>query len=165
MTKEEVVIAGLLHETPNYLVEVVNVEGKGRGVVVKERVPMGAYVCEYEATTTYRRKERADHEAEYAKNDEGCYILDVLTKDGWMCLDATRSYNSVGRLLNHAPRTTATLTPYKPLSIRGVWRVGFTATKELMPGTELTWDYGCCPGGLEWLKWRPGQNNASIVYR
>ena len=80
MTKEEVVIAGLLHETPNYLVEVVNVEGKGRGVVVKERVPMGAYVCEYEATTTYRRKERANDEAEYAKNDEGCFILDVLTK-------------------------------------------------------------------------------------
>ncbi|CAI8030360.1 hypothetical protein GBAR_LOCUS17216, partial [Geodia barretti] len=74
-----------------------------------------------------------------------------------MCLDATRSYNSVGRLLNHAPRTTATLTPYKPLSIRGVWRVGFTATKELMPGTELTWDYGCCPGGLEWLKRRPAR--------
>ncbi|CAI8030353.1 hypothetical protein GBAR_LOCUS17214, partial [Geodia barretti] len=26
-----------------------------------------------------------------------------------------------------------------------------------MPGTELTWDYGCCPGGLEWLKRRPAR--------
>ena len=132
-------------------------EGKGRGVVVQESVPTGAFVCEYEAAVTYPRKDRPAHEEEYAKNGEGCYVLDVLTRDGWMCLDATRSFSSVGRLLNHAARPAATLTPYKPLLVGGKWRVGFVAARELMPGDELTWDYGCSPGGLEWLKRCPGQ--------
>lgn len=118
---------------------------KGRGVVVQDWVPKGSFVCEYESSTTYQRKHRKKHEEEYAKNGEGCFILDILTRDGWMCLDATRLYSSVGRLLNHAPKSTATLTPYKPLQISGIWRVGFTASRDLSPGTELTWDYGCKP--------------------
>ena len=80
-----------------------------------------------------------------------------------MCLDATRSYSCVGRLLNHAPRNCATLIPYKPLQIAGAWRVGFTAVRDLSPGTELTWDYGCQPGGLEWLKRRSGKKECKFV--
>ena len=159
------VISGLLGETPPYLLEVVDMKNKGRGVVVQERVPKCSFVCEYEATSTYRRKHREEHEAEYAKNGEGCFILDVLTKDGWMCLDATRSYSCVGRLLNHAPRNSATLTPYKPLQIGGAWRVGFTAARDLSPGTELTWDYGCQPRGLEWLKRCSGERKCKFVIR
>ena len=56
-------------ETPHYLLEVVEVEAKGRGVIVLEKVPMAAFVCEYEGVT-YPRRDRAAHEAEYAKNGE-----------------------------------------------------------------------------------------------
>ena len=155
-TKQETVIAGLLGEAPPYLMEVVEVHGKGRGVIVKDSVRMGAYVCEYEADSVFPRKQRASREEEYARNEEGCYIIDVHTRDGWVCLDATRSFSAIGRLLNHAPRAVATLTPYKPLFVGGKWRVGFTASRQLHPGEELTWDYGCEPGGLEWLKRRKG---------
>ena len=50
------VVSGLLGETPPYLLDVVHMKEKGRGVVVRERVPKGSFVCEYEATTTYQRK-------------------------------------------------------------------------------------------------------------
>ena len=155
--KQETVIAGLLGQPPHFQLDVVVFEGKGRGVVVREGVPKGAYVCEYPATLTYPRKERAGYEEEYTRNGEGCYILDCLMRDGWVCLDGTRSYSGVGRYLNHVPRSVATLTPYKPLLINGKWRVGFTATRDLLEGDELTWDYGCAPGGQDWLRRRPHQ--------
>ena len=101
-TEQETVIAGLLGDTTPYLLEVVEMQEKGRGVRVMEEVPVGSYVREYEADRVYPRKHRASQEEEYVRNDEGCYILDILTRDGWMCLDATRCFSSVGRLLNHA---------------------------------------------------------------
>ena len=133
-----------------YELQLFEIEGKGRGVRVKEKVPKGAYVREYEGEV-YPRKERAAREREYAANGEGCYILDCQTREGWICVDATRSYSAIGRLLNHAPRFLPTLVPYKPLLVNGQWRVGFVASKDLMPGCELLWDYGCEPGGEEWL--------------
>ena len=39
---------------------------------------------------------------EYKTNDEGSYILEAQTKDGWWCFDATHRFNSFGRLLNHS---------------------------------------------------------------
>jgi len=108
------------------------------------------YVLEYEAVV-YPRRERQAHEKEYIANDEGCYILDVQTPEGCFCLDATRCLLSPGRLMNHAQRAKASLAPFKPLLVEGKWRVGFTATRDLCQGEELTWDYGCAPGGIDWL--------------
>ena len=121
-TMQEVVLAGLLGSAiPKVAIE--SFPGKGRGVVVREDVAKGAFVMEYE-TAVYPRKERSKHEEEYQVNEEGCFILDVLTKDGWFCLDATRELNSLGRLMNYAPKSLAMLTPYKPLLLNGKWRVG-----------------------------------------
>ena len=78
-------------------------------------------------------------------NEEGCYILDAQTQEGWICIDLTRRLFSPGRLMNHAPYNKATLTAFKPLLIRGEWRVGFTAKQDLHVGEELTWDYGWPP--------------------
>lgn len=154
LTKQEIVIAGLLEKTTRPKFEIRTFPGKGRGLVILENVPRGAYVIEYRGDV-YPRKERASHEREYEANGEGCYILDIQTRDGWLCIDATRSLSSPGRLLNHATKAMATLTPYKPLFLNGKWRVGFTASRDLVAGEELTWDYGCLPGGLDWLKQRP----------
>ena len=38
---------------------------------------------------------------------------------GWFCLDATRCFNTLGRLLNHAPPCKATAKPTKPLFVEG----------------------------------------------
>ena len=133
---------------------VTNVEGKGRGLVLIEGVPEGSYVLEYEGEV-YPRREREAHEREYSSNDEGCYILDVQIPDGWYCIDATRHLLSPGRLMNHAAKTKATLTP---ILLQGKWRVGFTTTRDLHVGEELMWDYGCPPGGVEWLKLCPSKS-------
>lgn len=121
--------------------------------MVDEDVKQGQYIVEYEGDVN-PRKERSAREKEYAINREGCYILDVLTADGWMCVDATRKNMTVGRLLNHAPKDVTTQTPHPPVHIDGEWRVGFVTAWDLSAGEELTWDYGCRPGGIEWLKWK-----------
>ena len=150
-------LSGLLGKTSPPKMKVVEMPGKGRGVVGAEHIKEGSYVLEYKAEV-YPRKERAAREREYSANGEGCYILDTLTRDGWVCLDATRRLSSAGRLLNHAPKSVATLTPFKPLFVRGKWRVGFVATRDLSPGEELTWDYGCQPGGVDWLRRKSSAN-------
>ena len=98
---------------------------------MREEVPKGAYVCEYPSALTYPCKERVAHEAEYTQNGEGCYILDCQTKEVWICLDGTRAFSYVGRYLNHAPRSVATLTILtgyysRPLTLIG--RLGGGAT-------------------------------------
>lgn len=129
---------------------------KGRGVAVEERVLAGQYVLEYSGDT-YPRKERKVYEEEYSENGEGCFILEVQTRDGWICIDPTRQPYAVCRLLNHAPPSQATLVPFRPLKLEGKWRVGFVAARDLFPGEELIWDYSASPSGIEWLKRRPSQ--------
>ena len=136
---------------PNFRIEVI--EGKGRGLILQEAVTKGAFVVEYEADV-YPRREWPAREEEYIANGEGCYVMDVQTSQGWMCFDATRRFLSPGRLMNHARRCEATLTPFKPVLLGGKWRVGFLASRDLQPGEELTWDYGCSPGGIHWLNRR-----------
>ena len=52
----------------------VEVEGKGRGVRVKEKVPKGAYVCEYEGEV-YPRKECAARERLPTERDVISWIV------------------------------------------------------------------------------------------
>lgn len=147
-------MSGLLGITtpPKYEEKVT--EEKGRGLFLLEPVKEGSYVVEYEAVV-YPRTKRAQHEKEYIANSEGCFIIDVQTSGGWVCFDATRKFHSPGRLMNHSAKGEATVTPFKPLLVNGEWRLGFIAARDLQAGEELTWDYGCAPRGIEWLKKRP----------
>ena len=81
-------IAGLLGKGAPLRFEIREFPGKGRGVVL-DAFEEGAYLVEYEAEV-YPRKEMAARLVEYRVNEEGCYVIEVLTKDGWLCLDATR---------------------------------------------------------------------------
>lgn len=147
-------MSGILGLTRSPRYEITSVKGRGRGIFVCEEVKKGSYVLEYEADV-YPRRQRAEREREYVANGEGCFIIDVQTSNGWMCFDATRHFLSPGRLMNHAQRGIATVCPFKPILVNGQWRLGFLATRDLNPGEELTWDYGCAPRGIEWLKKRP----------
>jgi len=91
----------------------------------------------------------AKHIEEYEWNGEGSYILEGQTPKGWVCLDATRRMGSVGHLLNHSPNPN--LKPVQPLHIRGKWRVGFLAVRDIKVAEELTWDYSSPPEGHKWL--------------
>ncbi len=78
-------------------------------------------------------------------------VIDILTKKGWVTLDATRMTEAIGRLMNHAPSSQATARPFKALILGGQWRLGFVAAQDLQPGEELVWDYGVQPEGQQWL--------------
>ena len=143
---------GLQEKPPQ--VTITEIPGKGRGVILQESVLKDTYIAEYKTPKrkgVYPRKERRKHEIEYTRNNEGCMILEVQTTEGWMCLDATRRHDSLGRLFNHAPAHSATIRPFKALFLEGKWRVGFVSTRDLEAGEELTWDYGCRLEGQYWL--------------
>ena len=82
--------------------EIREIAGKGRGVFVMQHVPAGTFVVEYRTTKVYPKIKRQEHEAEYSMNEEPCMILEVQTPNGWHCLDATRRFETFGRLMNHA---------------------------------------------------------------
>lgn len=154
-TPQEIVCQGLMGKAAPIQLEIRETLEKGRGVFVQQEVPAGAFLLEYKTAEVFPRSQRKEKEEIYALNDEPCMILEVETPRGWYCLDATRRFNTLGRLLNHAPPHEATAKPSKPLFVKGKWRVGFLALKNLSPGQELTWDYGCPPQGQQWLMRRP----------
>ena len=79
-------------------------------------------MVEYRTSEVYPHRDKKKHIHEYELNGKGSYILEVQTKEGWWCLNATRALGTVGRLLNHS--TWPNLKPFHPLLVRGKWRVG-----------------------------------------
>ena len=65
-TPQETVIEGLLGRTNVPDMKIRQIEGKGRGVFVNERVPAGTFIAEYKTTKVYERAKRAEHENIYA---------------------------------------------------------------------------------------------------
>ena len=93
-------------------------------------------MVEYRTSEVYPHRDKKQHIHEYELNGEGSYILEVQTKEGWWCLNATRALGTVGRLLNHSTRPN--LKPFHPLLVRGKWRVGFIAQRANEPQEELS---------------------------
>ena len=82
------------------------------------------------------------HIDEYNKNEEGCYIITSKHPVGYLtklCWNATRHFHQIGRSINHAQNPNALLT--QPLHVRGKWRVGFLAARDINVGDEVVWDY------------------------
>ena len=152
VTWQEISTEGLLGKAPSVSVNIRENPGKGQGVVVTEPVPHGTYICEYKTTKVYPRAQREEYKAEYCQSDEP---FDVYTKDGWYCLDATIKYNSLRRLLNHAPALPHSMT-YQALPHQEEVEGGFS----IYPSTGvwgrtilgLTW--GCVLQGQQWLMQR-----------
>ena len=90
---------------------------KGR---VQDWVPKGSFVCEYESSTTYQRKHRKKHEEEYAKNGEGCFILDILTSMPPGCIPVLGvSSTTLQRVLPHSlPTSLSRLVVYGGLVLQ-----------------------------------------------
>lgn len=158
LTPLEKVTSGLLQDKPKAL-DLIETEDKGRSVIAIEKIEAGEYVLEYKYLESYSKKERASKEAEYSVNGEGCYILEAqLPKNqGWICLDATRNLNCWARYINHSSNPNLKL--YRPLMIKGKWRVGFIAVKNIERGDNLYYDYGQQKGAPLWLQRRPRKVN------
>ena len=104
-------------------------------------------------TSVSYRKERAKFEQEYISNGEGVFIFDVQDPiDGsWKCLDATRAYGTLGRLINHSSRPN--LRP-KVARVYGELRLGFLALRPINAGEQLFYNYGSQPHPPPWLSRR-----------
>ena len=116
----------------------------GRGVFAAAPIERGSWLCEYKASQIYPPSQRAEHEAVYDTNGiEGSYIVESqypIPGIGRLCWDATYYYHQTGRYMNHAQHGNAEVT--KPVFVRGKWRIGFMAVRDIHVGDEVVWDYG-----------------------
>ena len=117
-----------------------------------ESIPKHSYICEYITAEVYPRSLKKSHEDEYKENGEGCYIFEARVALGqWYCFDATRRMDQFGRFMNHAPGEAANSKAFPPKKIRGKYRVGFLASRDILQGEEITWDYGVRDEDIPWL--------------
>ena len=70
---------------------------------------------------------------------EGCYLL--FFKGNSYCFDATVEDGTLRRLINHGRRISANCRP-KIVDVNGSPKIYFQATRDLIPGDELLYDYG-----------------------
>ena len=97
----------------------------------------------------FPQAEKKQVEKQYDDNNEGCYIVESMYPVSGkliLCFDATRRFHQLGRYMNHARNPNAAITP--PRKVRGKWRVGFLAIRDINPGDEVVWDYKI--GGQHW---------------
>ena len=150
----EILLEGLLGHTRRPHLEAVHSSSKGRAVVAREGISKGQYVCEYRTYRVY--PVGSEEEARLAReNEEGSYVLSTAhTVPGAgtrLSFDATTRYRDIGRLINHSPKGFNS-TPGSPVHVRGKWRVGMVAVRDIAEGEELVYDYGV--RSEDWMKAR-----------
>ena len=160
MTEEERVIQGLSTNITRGSLELQLVSAQvGRGVFVREPISKGDFVCEYKTTEVYTSREDARaKEAEYDINQEGSFILEVKIPNGKVVyLDATRRFEQFGRYINHSA-CYPNVKLARPMFLKGKWRVGFVAQRNIEAGEELRYDYGIRDPELPWTYVQPKPN-------
>ena len=70
-------------------------------------------------------------------------------------------YRDVGRLINHSPHPNLSIS--QPIHLRGKWRLGLMAIREIAPDTEITFDYGVRE--MEWMRSRQDQMSPAVSLR
>ena len=123
------------------MLEVHNVQGKGRGVFATRTIAKGEFVCEYtgELLTEAESNVRA-LEYDFTDNDceKGCYMFWFKHGKEWFCLDASKDDGSFGRLINHSKRKPN----LRPRVCAHSPKLFFYACRPISAGDELAYDYG-----------------------
>ena len=125
------------------------VSGKGRGVFSLCDIPKGTFICEYKTTGVYSKKEHQRREMEYYFNEEIVATVEAKVDGRVMFFDGTRRLNQFGSLINHSTRPNC--KPFPPVFVRGKYRIGFLALKNICKDQELTWDYNYRDPKWPWL--------------
>ena len=112
--------------------------------MAREKIPKGAYVCEYKTSKVYPAKDR-EPDRLHDRNARVMYTMqtafEVKPGSGRLCFDATDRFHHPGRYINHVAKR-ANLKPVKPVFVREKWRVGFFSLRDIEIGEELCYDYG-----------------------
>lgn len=115
----------------------VDINEKGRSVFSKIYMKKGDFVCYYEGNVLSKKEGlRRIRDASTAS----CYYFFFKNKEQQLCIDATSENYTFGRLINHS-RKEANLKPYS-CQINGQPKIGFKLQKDILPNTELLYNYG-----------------------
>ena len=137
----------------------VDIEGKGRGVVSTQPFSKGELVCEYSGDLIFLEEARK-REQKYAKDPTiGCYMYYfsyknrkmwyvLYNKNFLMCvpelmffsLDATVDNGRMGRLLNHSRTAPNVVTRLVEVDKKPY--LCLMAARDILIGEELQYDYG-----------------------
>ena len=140
MEKDAAIEARLRSNVDSDLLQVVDIEGKGRAVKTLQPISKADYVVEY-AGDLIDAGVAKDKEEEYAMDlSKGCYLFYFLVGGKKYCVDATTESGRLGRLLNHSMLYPNCGT--KVAMVDGRPRLYFVAKQEIPAGTELVFDYG-----------------------
>ena len=107
LTQDEIMREGLAGRRRPVLDVINNGTDTGRGVVAKEAIPKGSYVCEYKTSAVYPAREKEKHDKVHECNDAGSYVVETfysILKVGKLCFDATEHFHHPGRYMNYVGR-------------------------------------------------------------
>lgn len=120
--------------------KVVDIEGKGRGVITTKKFKRGEFVVEYVGDLIELSMAK-DREADYSRcTTIGCYMYYFLHKNQRYCIDATAESGCLGRLLNHSRVNPNCAT--KLVEVNNCPYLILVALRDLNIGEELLYDYG-----------------------
>lgn len=126
---------------------ITHTAGKGLGVITTKTIPRGAFVCEYAGEVI--GKEEAVKRFSGQKETDPNYILVLREHTSSLnvpiltIIDPTVIGN-IGRYLNHSCEPNLILVPVR--INRPVPLVVLFALRDILPGEELCYDYGCVQG-------------------
>ncbi|CAL8257373.1 unnamed protein product [Arctogadus glacialis] len=113
---------------------------KGRGVFAVEPIRQGDFIAHYrgelidQEEADARRKNRYQHESQWG------FMFDFYWHGQTWCIDAAKEDGSIGRLVNDDHR--APNSRIKLIETSGTPNLCLFATKDIQPGTEITYNYG-----------------------
>ena len=119
--------------------KVVDIEGKGRGVVSTKPFKRGDFVVEYAGELISLTEAQAKEDQYSYRPDIGCYMYYFKFKNRNYCVDATAESGKLGRLLNHSKSGNCKT---KVVGIGDQPYLILVAAREISIGEELLYDYG-----------------------
>ena len=121
-------------------VNVVNVEGKGVGLVANETIRNKEFIVEY-AGDLVDGKEGEERERVYQKqNNPNCCMYSFEFANKKYCIDATPVSRKLGRLVNHSKMNPN--CKVKIVDVRGVPHLVLFSIRDIEIGEEILYDYG-----------------------
>ncbi|RWS24423.1 N-lysine methyltransferase SETD8-like protein [Leptotrombidium deliense] len=118
---------------------IVDVVGKGKGVLSSTLIPKGSFVCEY-AGDLIKKAEAKEREKLYELRGEGCYMYYFMWGEIQWCVDATKPSHRLGRLINHSRKSPNCKT--RLFIHRNRPHLIFIALRDIQPNEEILYDYG-----------------------
>ncbi|XP_014673200.1 PREDICTED: N-lysine methyltransferase SETD8-B-like isoform X2 [Priapulus caudatus] len=120
--------------------EVVDIVGKGRGVVATKPFKRGEFVVEYHGDLISVDVAKLREEQYAATPDTyGCYMYYFTFNSKQYCVDATAESGRLGRLINHSRKGNV---KSRQVAVGAQPHLILVASRDVEAGEELLYDYG-----------------------